>query len=174
MILARESVGTQHHAPSTPCPDPIHLRLFYYAPAHATESNSLRAHVAQCETCRAIVGELEGADAPRRVQTEKYVVRGREPSSADSTVIIPASNGAAQVQAGDQFQHTLSDEFSDQPSGPSSSVAESTVILPAEKTQDRGRGGRRQPEYDCRWDARSNAAVGFIFGYRRIHSYRWR
>ena len=120
-------------ASTTPCPDPIHLRLFYYAPAHAIESKSLRAHVAQCETCRAIVGELEGDYEPQYSQGEKYVVRGREPSSAESTVIIPPSNGAAQAEAGDQVEHTLSDASVEEPSGPSSSIAESTVILPAEK-----------------------------------------
>ena len=117
---------------TTPCPDPIHLRLFFYAPAHAIESKSLRAHVEQCESCRAIVGELEGDYEPSRAQTERFVVRGREPSSAESTVILPPPNGAAQVEAGDQAEHTLSDAFS-RPSEPSSSLAESTVILPAEK-----------------------------------------
>ena len=118
---------------TTPCPDPIHLRLFFYAPAHAIESKSLRAHVEQCENCRAIVGELEGDYEPPRAQTERFVVRGREPSSAESTVILPPPNGAAQVEAGDQAEHTLSDASLAEPSDPSSSLAESTVILPAEK-----------------------------------------
>ena len=118
---------------STPCPDPIHLRLFFYAPAHAIESNSLRAHVEQCETCRAIVGELQGDYEPQRAQTERFVVRGQEPSSAESTVILPPPNGAVQVEAGDHVEHTLSDASLEEPGDASSSLAESTVILPAEK-----------------------------------------
>jgi eukaryotic-like serine/threonine-protein kinase len=41
------------------CPDPLHLRLFFNQRANPPESELLRAHVKQCEACRAIVAELD-------------------------------------------------------------------------------------------------------------------
>ena len=49
-------------APRTVCPDQLYLRLFFYQPTGTPEVDFLRAHVKQCEVCRAIVAELEGGD----------------------------------------------------------------------------------------------------------------
>ena len=48
--------------PRTPCPDQMHLRLFFHEPPGTLEAESVRAHLEQCEVCRAIVAGLEAGD----------------------------------------------------------------------------------------------------------------
>src|SRR5258708_26558340 len=43
---------------STPCPDPVHLRLVLLRQARGHEWDSVRAHLERCDACRAIVMKL--------------------------------------------------------------------------------------------------------------------
>ena len=83
----------------TPCPDQLHLRLFYHAQTDRREAELLRAHVGQCATCRAIVAELEDRYLPptsspdRSPASEQWI-----DVSAESTVILPLSDAAAEIE----------------------------------------------------------------------------
>src|SRR5215470_14986324 len=45
---------------ATPCPHPLHLRMFVREPARLQiEADTLRAHLAECESCRVTAARLE-------------------------------------------------------------------------------------------------------------------
>jgi hypothetical protein len=74
----------------------MHLRLLFHEPACTLEADSVRAHLEQCEVCRAIVAGLEAGD---KIQT----------TLADEGV------GLARrvLEAGDKYQTTLADAAAD-------------------------------------------------------------
>jgi eukaryotic-like serine/threonine-protein kinase len=85
--------------PITPCPDQLYLRLFYHAPTDVREAELLRAHVGQCVTCRAIVAELDDRNLPPATLYDRSPARVQwVDESADSTVILPASDAAAETE----------------------------------------------------------------------------
>jgi eukaryotic-like serine/threonine-protein kinase len=118
--------------PKTQCPDQMHLRLFFHAPTDKREAAALRAHVAQCDTCRAIVADLEDSDGPPLSRSDRFPASaGMVDWSADTTVIVPASDAAAVLEKpGDEAKNTLSDKaIAESPLV--NSPADTTVILPA-------------------------------------------
>ncbi len=65
--------------PSTPCPDQVHLQRFFHERANTPDTDSVRAHLEQCEVCRAIVAELEPGDTD--LQTLAFERRGSREAS---------------------------------------------------------------------------------------------
>ncbi len=79
--------------PRTTCPDQMHLRLFFREPGCTPEADSVRAHLEQCEVCRAIVAGLEAGDKNQNTLADARVVPARRV-----------------VDAGDKNQNTLANE----------------------------------------------------------------
>ena len=82
--------------PRTPCPDQMLLRLLFHQPACTPEADSVRAHLEQCEVCRAIVAGLEAGDKNQSTLADEGVVSARRV-----------------VEAGDRNQNTLAYEAAD-------------------------------------------------------------
>ena len=88
--------------PRTPCPDQLHLRLFLHEPASALEADSVRAHLDECEVCRAIVAGLEGGDKNQNTLIGEAVVPARrEILSADTMEVFRVSTGDTAKSASD-------------------------------------------------------------------------
>src|SRR5271166_3785018 len=82
--------------PRTTCPDQMHLRLFFREPGCTPEADSVRAHLEQCEVCRAIVAGLEAGEKNQNTLADAGVVPARQV-----------------VEAGDKNQNTLAYEAAD-------------------------------------------------------------
>ena len=97
--------------PRTACPDRIQLRLLFGERASTPEADVARAHVAQCEFCRAIVVELEVGDHHQNTMADEAVVPPRPvmPSS-DATVAFRKPEIVARLGAEDHVQSTMTDE----------------------------------------------------------------
>ena len=85
----------------TPCPDQMHLRLFFHEPGCTPEADSVRAHLEQCEVCRAIVAGLEAGDKNQNTLVDEGVVPARRVVEAgnkiENTVAYEAADPALQV-----------------------------------------------------------------------------
>ncbi len=96
--------------PRTPCPHPAHLRLFLNNKANADDTDSVRAHIEQCEACRAtlagfageasISGTLADTDSGSRRQAARpRAMREAEPlpgaGAAEPTIQITMPSRAA-------------------------------------------------------------------------------
>jgi len=87
----------------------MHLRLFFRGPASTLEADSVRAHLEQCEACRAIVAGLEDGDKIQSTLADQAVDPApRAMPFADSMADFRVSNG-----------------------GTAKSVSDATVRLPA-------------------------------------------
>ncbi|HKI16522.1 MAG TPA: serine/threonine-protein kinase, partial [Isosphaeraceae bacterium] len=142
--------------PRTPCPDPLHLRLFFHAPASTLEAESVRAHVEQCGVCRAIVAGLEAGDTIQNTLADEAVDPARRViPSADTIEVCRMGNIVAGPEVGGKYQNTLADETVDparraMPSadsmadfrvsngGTAKSVSDGTVWLPAGAAENGG------------------------------------
>ena len=94
----------------TPCPDLVHLRLFFHKPASAPEADSVRAHLAQCEVCRAILAGFEAGDGNKNTLADESVSASRRGmSSAETMQAFRQSEIAAGHAGGDTTPHTLAD-----------------------------------------------------------------
>ena len=99
--------------PRTPCPDQMHLWRFFHEPAGTPDADSVRAHLEECEVCRAIVAGLgagdknqdtvayEAADPARPMlpspdATEVFRVSSSDTaqSAVDATVWLPVGAAA--------------------------------------------------------------------------------
>ena len=88
--------------PRTPCPDQMHLRTFFHEPACTLEADSLRAHLEQCEVCRAIVAGLEGGEENHDTPAYEAVVPAQPvPPSADTIEVFRVSTGEPATSAAD-------------------------------------------------------------------------
>ena len=96
---------------STPCPDLVHLRLFFHKPTSFPAADSVRAHLAQCEVCRAIVAGLEAGDQNQSTLVDEAVVPTRRVvRSADAMELCRMSNIVAGLETGDKNQNKLAHE----------------------------------------------------------------
>ena len=88
---------------STPCPDLVHLRLFFHKPTFAPATDSVRAHLAQCEVCRAILAGFEVGDKAQNTLAFEGVVPAKGlPEAADkhqNTLVDEAVDPARQAIA---------------------------------------------------------------------------
>ena len=91
--------------PKTPCPHPIHLRMFVRAPAHAREADSVRLHLDQCDTCRAIASGFAAENSVQQTLADVDPAPPRPPNRARDP-----SGAADSLIAGAEVQHTLGDE----------------------------------------------------------------
>jgi len=140
--------------PSTPCPDQMHLRLFFHEPSSTLDADSLRAHLEQCEVCRAIVAGLEPGDSNQNtLVAETASPARRDISSADASEVCRMSNTAADprgqgtsqntpadaravnvswpLDTGDKNRNTLADETSDTARHPLPSPGAREVVQPS-------------------------------------------
>ncbi len=85
----------------TTCPDQMHLRLFFHEPGCTPEADSVRAHLEQCEVCRAIVARLEAGDKNQNTLVDEGAVPARRVVEAgnkiENTVAYEAPDPALQV-----------------------------------------------------------------------------
>jgi serine/threonine protein kinase/tetratricopeptide (TPR) repeat protein len=82
----------------------MHLRLFTYQAAPALEADSVRAHLEQCEQCRAVVAELQAGDRERNTYVDEPAAPLRQavPSADLATVeIYRVSTGDAATLCSD-------------------------------------------------------------------------
>jgi eukaryotic-like serine/threonine-protein kinase len=94
----------------TPCPDLIHLRLFFYKPSSAPDAESVRAHVERCKTCRTILDGFEVGDGIRNTMADEPVsLTHLVASPADTIQSIPKSEFAAAPVGEHNSPHTLAD-----------------------------------------------------------------
>ncbi len=94
----------------TPCPDLVHLRMFFYKPASAPEADSVRAHLAQCEACRTIVAGFEAGDGIKKtLADEPAFLTPRVTSHAETVQILRKNEIAAVPAGGGTTSHTLAD-----------------------------------------------------------------
>jgi serine/threonine protein kinase/tetratricopeptide (TPR) repeat protein len=100
--------------PSTACPDQIRLRQFVYEPARALDADSVRAHLNQCESCRAIVAELASGDACLNTLADQLDVpaRGAIAHAGDDEVSRKSTITVGRESA-DNFRQTLAVEAID-------------------------------------------------------------
>ncbi|MFI5455665.1 MAG: serine/threonine-protein kinase [Isosphaerales bacterium] len=97
--------------PRSPCPDQLHLRLFFRAPVSTLEAESVRAHVEECEACRAIVAGLEAGDRIQNTLADQAVDPARRViPSGDTMEVGRMSNNVAGPEAGDENRNTLADQ----------------------------------------------------------------
>jgi eukaryotic-like serine/threonine-protein kinase len=81
---------------TTSCPDLVHLRLFFHKPAFAPEADSVRAHLEQCEVCRAVVAGFVAGDGNTNTLADAPVFpASRETASADTVQVFRKSEIAA-------------------------------------------------------------------------------
>ncbi len=87
---------------SPPCPDLVHLRLFFHKPTSFPAADSVRAHLAQCEVCRGIVAGLEAGDMNQNTLAQEAVVPARRVMpSADPMEVFRVSTGDRAKSASD-------------------------------------------------------------------------
>jgi hypothetical protein len=95
---------------STPCPELAQLRLAFQMPAPSPEADFVRAHLAQCEVCRAIVAGFEVEDGDSNTLANESVFPAwRGTSSADTMQVVRRSEIAAGHVGGDTTPYTLAD-----------------------------------------------------------------
>jgi eukaryotic-like serine/threonine-protein kinase len=70
----------------TACPDLVHLRLFFYMPASAPCADSVRAHLEQCESCRAIVARFGAEDGNKNTLADEPGLPGQRVTSPAETM----------------------------------------------------------------------------------------
>ena len=94
----------------TPCPDLVHLRLFFNKPASVPNADLVREHVEQCNDCRTILAEFEGGDGIKNtLADEPEFLTHRAASPTDTIQLIPKSDITAKPGSGDTTPHTLTD-----------------------------------------------------------------
>ncbi len=94
----------------TPCPDLVHLRLFFHKPASAPDADTVRAHLAQCEICRAIMAGFEAGDGIMNTLADEPVFLTQRVASPAETVQLFGTSAIAAVSAGgDSTPQTLAD-----------------------------------------------------------------
>jgi eukaryotic-like serine/threonine-protein kinase len=96
-------------SPETPCPDQMYLRLFFYARTDMREAELLRAHVAQCPNCRAVVAELDDHSLPKADSSDRNSASADwTDASAESTVILPPGSVPTEIERpGHEGKNTL-------------------------------------------------------------------
>jgi serine/threonine protein kinase/tetratricopeptide (TPR) repeat protein len=84
---------------------------FFHAPAATLEADSVRAHLEQCEVCRAIVAGLEAEGKDRETLVDEAVDLARRPVlSAGAREVRRTSQIVNAVEVGDEGQHTVAYE----------------------------------------------------------------
>jgi len=80
----------------------VHLRKFFDEPACTLDADSVRAHLKQCEVCRAIMAGLEaGAEYQNTLADEVVDPARRAMQSADAIEAVGVSNGDTAKSASD-------------------------------------------------------------------------
>src|SRR5271166_4382555 len=91
--------------PRTTCPDQMHLRLFFHEPGCTPEAVSVRAHLEQCEVCRAIVAGLESGDKIQNTLADAGPVPARGVVEAEEK---NQNTVAGRIGAADEMCYVLS------------------------------------------------------------------
>src|SRR5262249_38659501 len=81
---------------ATPCPHPLHLKMFVREPTQLQiEADTLRAHLAECESCRLTAARLETDPDLRKTLADRWAGPTRpEPSLSDSSDDRAGGGGA--------------------------------------------------------------------------------
>ena len=94
----------------TACPELVHLRLFFYTPMSAPGADAVRAHLEQCEVCRAIVAGFGTGDGNKNTLADDPVPpAGRATASADTIQVFRKSEVAVGHGGGQAVTQTLGD-----------------------------------------------------------------
>ena len=95
---------------TTPCPDLMHLRLFFHKPASAPDAESVRAHVEQCKIAERFWPDSRSVTGSRihwpMSRCFSHIGWRRRQTPCNS---IPKSEIAAAPAGGTRLPHTLAD-----------------------------------------------------------------
>ena len=73
---------------TTPCPDLVHLRLFFHKPASAPKADFVRTHLEQCEVCRAVVAGFGAGDGNTNTLADAPVFPASQGTESADTVQV--------------------------------------------------------------------------------------
>jgi eukaryotic-like serine/threonine-protein kinase len=95
---------------NSPCPDLVQLRLFFHKPTAAAEADSVRAHLAQCEVCRAVLAGFEVGDGNKKTVDDAPMGPALpETSSAETMQFVRRREIPSGQVVGDANLPTLAD-----------------------------------------------------------------
>ena len=102
--------GSSTMSRTTSCPDLVHLRVFYHKPGSAPDAEWVRAHLAQCEDCRAIVAGFQGGDGNVHTLADEPAPPARWVTSSTDTMQVFRKTDVA---VGQESGHTPASSLAD-------------------------------------------------------------
>ncbi len=140
--------------PRTPCPDQMHLRMYFHEPAYTLDAASVRAHLAECEVCRAIVAGIAGADKTPDTLADVAADSAQQATPPeDGTIVFRMSETGAGLEDADEHQNTLADQYVDSRRRLRPAADTSTIIVRKSEIE-----ARREAGDDCQNTLRDQAA----------------
>ena len=96
--------------PRTPCPDQMHLRMYFHEPAYTVDAATVRAHLEECEVCRAIVAGIAAGDTtPDTLADEAGSSPWQAMPPAEGTVVFRMSETGSGLEDANEHPNTLAD-----------------------------------------------------------------
>jgi eukaryotic-like serine/threonine-protein kinase len=91
--------------PKTPCPHPVHLRMFVRDPDRVHQADSMRAHLKECANCQALAVRFQDDNGSQHTQSD------HELSPADERALVKSQTDPVVARAGadNAVQTTVAD-----------------------------------------------------------------